>query len=288
MKTPRGVVWITGASSGIGRDTALLLACNGWKVAASARGHDGLEKLAGHHQAIHPFPLDVTDPVARREVHAGIKKELGPVDVMVNNAGYAVRGAVEEISAGDTRELFDVNVFAPIALTRLVLPEMRERRTGRIIMVSSVVGKVAFPLNGTYSAAKFALEGFSDALRIETAPWGIDVILVEPGPIATQFQGTAKRRSIGILLSRQSPYREYYRKYLGGGFLSKRIYWGPVTVARVIAEAAESERPRVRYPVHPIARWLPVLAKIIPARWLDFILGGQYGLHRSTAGQPPL
>ena len=188
----RGLVWITGASSGIGRSAAKLLAKRGWTVAASARNGKALKQLAKRSPGVHAFPLDVADPAARRDVFQRIRDELGPIDVLVNNAGFGIRGAIEDIEASALRNLFDVNVFAPLSLSRLVLPEMRRRREGRIIMVSSVVGRVSVPFSGAYSASKFAREAFSDALRVELRPWNVRVVLIEPGPIATEMPPSSR------------------------------------------------------------------------------------------------
>lgn len=283
MSLPRGVIWITGASTGIGHQTALLLARHGWKVAVSARDSEALEELQKRSQNIHAFPLDVTDAVHRKEVFKEIRHKLGPVDVLVNNAGFGIRGAVEEIDSPDLRTLFDVNVFAPLALTRLVVPEMRDRREGRIIMVSSIVGRLAFPLSGAYSATKFALEAFSDSLRIELNPWNIKVAIVEPGPIATKFQARAKLESDARLRNERSPYSRFYKAFLKTGMVSRRFYWGPATVAEAISHAAESEKPKRRYPVHPMAFWGSIFARILPASWLDYILGAKFGFFKPAS-----
>ncbi len=277
-RLPRGVVWITGASSGIGRAAAELLAARGWRVAASARDEAALSEMASQVDEIHAYPLDVADAAARREVFRRIREDLGPLDALVNNAGYGLRGALEEVEAGEARAMFDVNVLAPLALTRLVLPEMRARRTGRIVMVSSVVGRVAMPLSGLYSATKFALEGLSDALRAEVAPWGIDVILVEPGPIATRFGSTARALSRAKLSREDSPYRHAYRRLLRSPLYAPERAWGPRPVAEAIRDALESDRPKVRYPVHLVAVWLPRFARLLPARWMDRLLASRIGL----------
>ena len=278
MPLPRGLVWITGASSGIGWATALLMARRGWDVAASARNVHALDALMERHDAIRAYPLDVTDPVARVDIYEKIRNDLGPVDVLVNNAGYGLRGAVEEMEMHEIRSMFDLNLFAPIALSKLVLPEMRTRRSGRIINISSVVGRVAFPISGIYSSSKFALEGMSDALRMELMPWGVKVILVEPGPIRTRFAPTAKSMSESRLVDEESDYAPYYKRLLGGAIPSKNASWGASSVADVIRLAAETDRPKDRYPVHTWAQWAPVIQNLLPRAWLDKAFGFRFGL----------
>lgn len=279
MPVPRGLVWVTGASSGIGWATAILMARRGWDVAASARNVRALDALMERHEAIRAYPLDVTDSVARVDIYEKIRNDLGPIDVLVNNAGYGIRGAIEETEMHEIRSLYDVNVYAPLALSKLVLPEMRTRRTGRIINVSSVVGRVAIPINGIYSSSKFALEAMSDALRMELMPWGVKVILVEPGPISTNFKAVAEGSSKLRLLDRESDYAPYYSKFVDGAYGTKSTALGAASVADVIRIAAETDRPKARYPVHPFAQWAPVLAKILPTTWMDKLLGFRLGLH---------
>jgi short-subunit dehydrogenase len=272
------VVWITGASSGIGWASALVLARRGWTVAASARSEQKLRGLAARHENIHPYPLDVADAEARRDVFARITGELGWIEVLVNNAGYGLRGAVEEARLHEVRDLFDVNVFAPLALCSLVLPEMRQRRRGRIVNVSSVVGRAAFPISGLYSSSKFALEGWSDAMRAELQPWGVKVVLVEPGPIRTKFARVAKDRSLQRLVDEGSPYSPYYKRFLGGGALPSGIAWTASTVAWGVRRAVEDARPYARYPVHWLAWLAPLLRTLLPAAVYDRMIGGLYGL----------
>ncbi len=280
MGLPRGLIWITGASSGIGFAAAELLAKRGWRIAASSRNKERLAELAKRSKLIHPYPLDVANAIERKEVFKKIRSDLGPIDILVNNAGFGLRGAIEEMEADQTRLLFDVNVFAPLALTRLVLPEMRARREGRIIMVSSLVGRVAFPLSGVYSATKFALEGLSDSLRMEVAPWGIKVVIIEPGPIATRFGATAKEQSYQRITSPDSPYIEYYKRLIREGVIKRRYFWGARPVAQAIRDICENPKPKARYPVHPFARWLPILANLLPESVIDKLLSKPLGLDK--------
>lgn len=278
-ENPKRVAWVTGASSGIGWASALLLARRGWCVAVSARDQKKLERLARRREDLHAYPLDVADVVAREEVYRRIVLELGPVDVLINNAGYGLRGVVEETPMHQVRDLFDVNVFAPLALAKLVLPDMRRRRRGRIVNVSSVVGRITTPFGGLYSSSKKALEGWSDALRVEVKPWNIEVSLIEPGPIKTKFAGTASKLSREQLGDIDSPYAPYYRRFTSGGYYPKGVYWMPSTVAWKVLKAVEDPYPKARYPVHWVAHLMPFLAAILPTRLLDRMLGARFGFN---------
>jgi short-subunit dehydrogenase len=278
MTDSRGIVWITGASSGIGWATALMLAKDGWTVAASARNEKALNGLKERHENIHVYPLDVVDSVARKEVYGKIRNELGTVEILINNAGYGLRGAIEEVEMHEVRSMYDVNVFAPMALTKLVLPDMRENRSGHIIMVSSVVGRVSMPINGHYSSSKFALEGVTDALRVEMMPWDIKVTLIEPGPIKTSFAPIAVGSSIKRMENQSSPYYKHYQGYLNSSTVGGKRTWGAASVAHVIRHAINSAVPKARYPVHPMAHIAPILRTILPTPIFDKIMGEQAGI----------
>jgi short-subunit dehydrogenase len=273
----RGVIWITGASSGIGWASSLVLAREGWTVAASARDEGKLNNLASRHENIHSYPLDVADSAQRRAVHERVTRDLGWIEVLVNNAGYGMRGAVEEVRLHELRDLYDVNVFAPLATAQLVLPEMRARRQGRIINISSVVGRVAFPLSGLYASSKFALEGWSDAMRIELQPWDIQVVLIEPGPIRTKFARVAKDNSMQRLVDQGSPYSDHYRTFLEGGGVRGGTPWSASTVAWAVKRAVQDRRPYARYPVHYLAWIAPFLRAILPTSVFDRLLGSMFG-----------
>lgn len=283
MSLDKGLVWITGASSGIGWATSIHLARNGYEVIASARNLKALRSLCKKHLNIHIFPLDVADPLEREAVYDEIRQDYGPIDVLINNAGYGLRGAVEDVPAHMTRDIFDVNVHAPIELTKLVLPEMRQRREGRILMVSSVVGRVTFPLSGTYSATKHAIKAYSDALRLELAPWSIKVVQIEPGPIRTNFGTNAKSQSDTLLKDSKSPYFKHYNHYLDHPPFKPHEYWGPASVADVILKAIESPNPKSRYPVHPAASILPFLRSHLPAALVDRMAAEKYGFTAEDA-----
>lgn len=191
------VALVTGASSGFGWETALLLAKSGFKVKALARRLDRLEELAALQPGIEPLSLDLTNTRQLERFGREISHWPQPVSVLVNNAGYGVRGFVEEVPLEAVRRMFEVNVFAACRITQFCLPAMRQAREGWIFNISSVVGKFVWPGGGYYAATKHALEAITDALRHETAPFGIKVVSIRPGPFPTEFTETASIMSSG-------------------------------------------------------------------------------------------
>ena len=179
------VAIVTGCSSGIGRAVALQLAASGVTTVATARRVDALADLAAAGCTV--LRLDVTDDASRRACVRDALAAHGQVDVLVNNAGYAEMGPVEQVPLDAVRRQLETNVVGPVALAQLLLPGMRERGSGRIVNVSSMGGEVTFPGGGVYHASKYALEALSDALRMEAGPFGIQVVVVQPGPVATSF-----------------------------------------------------------------------------------------------------
>src|SRR5215472_10432048 len=181
-------ILVTGATSGIGRATALYLAARGHHVIATGRNEKALQTMkkeaTGH---LDTLPLDVTDKASIAEAMKSVRRLAGGLDVLVNNAGFGILGPTELITEEDMRAQYETNVFGLMAVTRAALPMMRERGAGRIVNVSSLGGRFTLPLFGVYNSTKFAVESLSDALRIELAPFGIRVSLVEPGVIATNF-----------------------------------------------------------------------------------------------------
>ncbi len=237
------VVLITGCSTGIGRDLVQRLTQSGYTVVATARNVATLDDV----QAALKLPLDVTQPDSVNQAVELTCQQLGRIDVLVNNAGYAIPGAVEEISDEQARQIFDVNVYGVMRLIRAVAPVMRRQKSGRIINISSISGKMALPTNGAYSATKFALEALSDALRLELAPFGIRVVLVEPGPIKTRFDATAQMQAQAIFSDCNSPYYALYQQYLQVAANMRRQELGPEAVSQVVQQAIEAARPKARY-----------------------------------------
>jgi len=266
------VALVTGTSSGIGRSTALLLARSGYRVFATVRTSEAeadLRRDAGG-SPLDILRLDVGDEGSARLAARTTFERAGRIDVLVNNAGYAQVGAVADLTRDRVRRQFEVNVFAPVQLVREVLPVMRTQGGGRIVNVSSLAGRVSVPMMGAYCASKFALEAFSDALRIEAKPFGIHVSLIEPGPVVTEFQRNALAESRDILES-ESVYGSVYRSYLEGGFDLGR---GATSdrVARVILRALRARRPRSRYRVRVRDSVATGFIQIVPRAGMDWVL----------------
>jgi len=237
------IVLITGCSTGIGHDLAQQLTKSGYTVVATARR---VETLANSPAAL-KLPLDVTQSESIRQAVDCAIQRYGRIDVLVNNAGYAVRGAVEEVPVEQAQQMFDANVFGVMRMVQAVLPHMRQQKSGQIINISSVSGKLVTPANGTYSATKFALEALSDALRLELAPFGIQVVVIEPGSIKTQFHTTVEANAEAIFANLGSPYQPLYKQYQKVTADMRRQEPEPDVVSRVVQEAMETSHPKARY-----------------------------------------
>lgn len=254
MEPSREIALVTGASSGIGRETALRLAKAGYRVIALARRKERLVELSENAPNITPKPVDLSDAEALERFCQEMSGLSEPVSVLINDAGYSIRGAMEDVSLPAVRRLFEVNLFALIRITQACLPGMRRLRKGTIVNLSSIVGRFPFPTSGVYSATKHAVEAISDALRIEVRPFGIHVITIRPGPIASEFNEVANQLT-GDLLSRTDPdYKAVYRAYgagMGKLFANLSIP-GPELIAKTIVEAVRSDSPRASYSVGPL------------------------------------
>jgi NAD(P)-dependent dehydrogenase (short-subunit alcohol dehydrogenase family) len=237
------IVLITGCSTGIGCDLAQHLTQSGYTVVATARNVAALE---GSPAAL-KLPLDVTSPESIQQAVDATLQQYGCIDVLVNNAGYACYGAVEEISDEQLQMMFDVNVFGAMRMVRAVVPPMRRQRAGRIINISSITGKLVTPVNGAYSATKFALEALSDALCLELEPFGIQVVLVEPGSIHTGFTDRATALNQETLANPASPYRALYRQHEQVAASMRRGNPGPEVVSGVVQQAIQVAHPKARY-----------------------------------------
>jgi NAD(P)-dependent dehydrogenase (short-subunit alcohol dehydrogenase family) len=259
-------VLVTGSSSGIGRATARAYLEEGWTVYATARDTDDVADLA--EAGCETAALDVTDREQVEAVVDRIDDEQGRLDCLVNNAGFGQHGPVEDVPTRLVERQFDVNVYGPHRLMRAVLPLMRDREDGTIVNVSSAAGRVSAPGVGVYAGSKFALEAMSDALRNEVAGLGIDVVLVEPGPVATGFEERATSEM--DRLDRTPAYEAVYTFYEDGSLLGgdSPIASTPEEVAAVILEAGVSTNPRARYPVG-IVGVLAGYGRLLPDRLTD-------------------
>ena len=242
------IALITGATAGIGRHAALHLAARGFRVIATGRNQDALAELVGRGRGRPPtLRLDVTDQASIDSAVEVVNRITGGhgIDVLVNNAGYGDIAPMETTTDKDLRAVFDTNVFGLMAVTRAFLPRMRERRSGRIVNVSSLGGLFTLPLFGVYNATKHAVEALSDALRIELRPFGIEVSLIEPGPIRTKFSTTSlksvERYQDG------SPYAAVLERFAALTRRTDRMAPGPRATSRAIYHAASSRWPRTRY-----------------------------------------
>ncbi|MDP9237554.1 MAG: oxidoreductase [Chloroflexota bacterium] len=269
-------VLITGCSTGIGRATAVRLSSRGWTVYASARRLEAIADLA--EQGCKLLALDVCDEASMRKAVAEIERAHGAVGVLINNAGYGQDGAIEEVPLDAVRRQFETNVFGLVRLTQLVLPGMRKQHWGRVINVSSMGGRLVFPGGGIYHATKYAVEAISDALRFEVRGFGIDVAVVEPGPLKTQFEDT----SIGSMDAAASRDAAPYAAF--NASVSERVrgtYKGPMAagpeaVARAIEKAVSAKHPRTRYPVTAAARMLMLTRRVLPDRGWDAMMRMQF------------
>jgi NAD(P)-dependent dehydrogenase (short-subunit alcohol dehydrogenase family) len=282
-------VLITGCSSGIGRAAAISLHAAGLTVYATARQVGALADLAG--QGLHTLALDVTDEASMTDAVAAVEQEAGPVGVLVNNAGYGLYGPVEQLPMGEIRRQFETNFFGLVRLTQLVLPGMRRRGRGRILNVSSMGGRITLPGGAFYHASKYAVEALSDALRMEVAQFGIDVVLIEPGPVKTPWNDVAATSLSAADPDGPDPGADddpyaTYKAAVGASFgrsqagLVGRLGSTSEDVAKVITQAVTARRPRPRYLINPVAKSLVAMSQVLPARAYDSVMRRQYGLPR--------
>jgi NAD(P)-dependent dehydrogenase (short-subunit alcohol dehydrogenase family) len=251
-KNKKPVAVVTGSSSGIGYETSLLLARKGFFTYATMRSPDKSNNIINLKQnerlPLEVLKLDVTDDKSVKEAIQKIVNEQGTIDVLVNNAGYALVGPLEELSIQEFKEQFETNVFGVIRVTKEILPIMRKQRHGTIVNISSVAGRIGFPLTSAYVSSKFALEGLSESIAYEVEQFGIKVILIEPGVIKTNFDSNlkiGKGVSTTATTSRDSPYADITKKRIAG--FKPRFENGshPIEVAKVILRAITSTSKNV-------------------------------------------
>lgn len=270
----QGAVLITGCSSGIGLATAQVLKARGWKVIASARQDKDVVRLKD--AGFQTVRLNVADP---ESIAAALDETLtlagGKLDALVNNAGLAIPGAVEDLSREVLQRQFDTNFFGTLELTNAVLRLMRRQGHGRVVMISSILGRVAVPWRGAYNASKFALEGITDTLRLELRGTDIKVSLICPGPVKSRFRDNALANFDEYVDTVSSPHRETYTRLKAqtGEVKDKTPFTVlPEAVARHIAHALESAHPKARYYVTVPAYALAFLRRVLPTPWMDAIL----------------
>ncbi|MFN8132546.1 MAG: oxidoreductase [Solirubrobacteraceae bacterium] len=280
MPTPAKNVLITGCSTGIGRATAEQLAASGWKVYATARRPEAIADLEA--KGCVAMALDVTDEASMRAAVDAVEAAEGSVGALVNNAGYSQSGALETLPMDAVRRQFETNVFGLLRMCQLVLPGMRTAGAGRIVNISSMGGKFTFPGGGVYHATKYAVEALSDALRFEVGGFGVDVVVVEPGIIRTNFDDAAVAAmeaagdgdpayaefNAAVAAATKSVYEEGPLSKLGGG---------PEAVAAAIEKALTAGRPKTRYRVTASAKVLLGTRRMLPDRgWDKLVVGGNF------------
>ena len=269
MHNPKNVL-ITGASSGIGKATAETLLKAGYSVYAAARRIEKMRDLES--QGAKLVKIDVTDEASMTSGINSILAEAGSIDVLVNNAGYGSYGALEDVPLDEARRQFEVNIFGLARLTQLVLPKMRENKSGKIINISSMGGKVYSQFGAWYHATKHALEGLSDCLRLETAPFGIDVIIIEPGGIKTSWGQIAADN-----LKETSAHGAYSEAAISSAETMANRYSSnqlsdPQVIADTILKAVTARRPKPRYAVGYGAKLSIFLRWLLPDRAFDLIV----------------
>ena len=274
-------VLISGCSSGIGAATAAALVRDGHTVYATARQTKPLTDLEA--LGCRPLALDVTSESSMMTAVKTVEEEHGHVGTLINNAGYGEYGPIEEADLELVRTMFETNVFGLARLTQLVLPAMRRSRAGRIVNIGSMGGRITFPVGGFYHATKYAVEAISDALRVEVKPFGIDVVLVEPGLVRTNFES---RVSESLQVATPPPRADTAygdllaanEKNTTSGYANDFMATGPEAVAAVIVKAVDSSRPRSRYVVTPAAKVMINLRRLGGDRIWDAAMRKQYGL----------
>ena len=281
-------VLITGATDGLGKAAALLLAERGYRVFAAGRSVEKraqLDALAKEKKLpLETLEMDVCDDDSVQGGVASIYQKAGAIDVLINNAGFVYVGAVEDLSLEDWRRQFETNFFGVIRVTQAVLPRMRERRKGRILMMSSVSGFVTPPTQGAYSASKHAVEALSNALRHELYPFGIHTILIQPGYIVTNIQNTAMNLAQTYQEKfKNGPYAKIYASYIGSASSTRaKSKTTPEDCARIMLEAIETPRPKARYGVTSLATFAKWAKRLLSDSAADRMIRRRYGITREA------
>ena len=264
------VILITGASSGMGYQTARILAEQGHRVYGAARRVEKIEELAPY--GVQALRLDITNEQSITQVVQELIEREGRIDVLINNAGYGYFGAIEDVPISDAKHQFEVNIFGLARITQEVLPYMRAQKSGRIVNIASVAGHVTLAFGAWYNATKYALEAFSDALRMEVKPFGIDVVIIEPGAIRTDWGIIAADHLRDV--SKGGAYEQDGSRVAEGLrriYLSK-IPTNPAVISRKIAKAAVCRCPRTRYRTGRGAKLMVFFHQILPTRLWDYLV----------------
>ena len=278
-------VLITGATAGIGRTSALHLAREGHRVIATGRKPAELAKLKQEAGALplDTLALDVTSPESIAAAVSAVDQLTAGrgIDVLVNNAGFGVLGPTSEIGDAEMRRQYETNVFGLMNVTRAFLPKMMQRRSGRIINVSSVGGRMTLPYFGVYNSTKYAVESLSDALRYELRPFGIDVALIEPGIIRTNFEATAVS---GLAAFAKTPFAVAVEKYDAMSKRADKFASNPIVIARAISRAVRARRASARYVAPRSTHFVLWMAALLPTRVWDWAMRKVGFLNKSSLG----
>jgi NAD(P)-dependent dehydrogenase (short-subunit alcohol dehydrogenase family) len=261
------IVLVTGASSGIGRACAELLAARGYRVyGASRRPSEG--------PLVEPVAMDVTDDASVREAVARVIAREGRIDIVVNNAGFGIAGAIEDTSVEEAREQFDVNFFGVLRVCRAVLPVLRKQRASYIVNIGSIGGLIAIPYQGLYSASKFALEGLTESLRLEVRQFGVQVVLIEPGDHRTGFTNNRRRTAAS---EGEPAYRARFDRAVERMAADERNGPAPDAVARLLLRIVRKARPRLRYTAGPVPQRAAIwLKRLMPYALVETLMEYYY------------
>jgi NADP-dependent 3-hydroxy acid dehydrogenase YdfG len=276
---PSKAVLITGCSSGIGHATAERLVAEGWKVYATARRPESIADLK--EKGCETLALDVVDEASMSAAVDAVVTAEGAVGVLINNAGYSQTGAVESVSLDQVRRQFETNVFGLLRMCQLVMPGMRDQHWGKIVNIGSMGGKLTFPGGGLYHATKYSVEAISDAMRFEVRGFGVDVILIEPGLIVTNFAEVAHQTAHAAGDGDGGPYSKFNHqvaKITEGAYAGPlaKLGAGPDAVAKTIAGALKARRPKARYAITPSAHLMITQRRFTPDRVWDLMMRAQF------------
>lgn len=269
------VAFITGTSSGFGLLTTVALAKEGYRVIATLRDVNRTTRLldavrrAGVEAQVEIVQLDITDFSSVDKVVKDTVVKYGRIDVLVNNAGYAAGGFVEEVGMEAWKRQFETNFFGTVAVTRAFLPHMRENRSGTIVNISSISGRIGFPGLGPYVSSKFAVEGFSETLRLEMFPYGVHVVLIEPASYQTDIW--AKGLS-DAQIPDESPYLKEMQMMVKGIEHISTTASDPQEVVQLISQVLKLKRPRLRYPIGRGVKGTLTLKSTLPWKWVETIV----------------
>lgn len=278
------VVLISGATRGIGRETALLFARSGkYRVYAGyrnkTRGNSLLAEAKKANLPLKLIPLDITKPESNQAAVDFILKDIGRLDILINNAGFGLAGALEDLTLEEIKDQFETNVFGNINLTQTVIPHLRKQRSGTVLFMSSMAGLVAYPLFGAYCASKHAIEGFAEALRYELKIFGVNAVLLEPGKFKTDFVKTSLK--IGKdCATKQSPYYKPVKNALDEYYKMDDKAPSASQVAKKILKIMETKKPRLRYRIGADSQMVVGLKRILPAGMFEAMVTKALGMSR--------